>query len=111
MEWLQLASTYDPANPAQLSAYDSFRIWADQNRTWIIFVQLIIVYYLGFATTIRMPILKTALLLIFLFIGSLIFAVLDGLLPVKSSLLVAIAILVIVKLRVKPDANQRGGTS
>lgn len=108
MEWLQFASTYDPANPAQLSLYDSFRIWADENRTWIIFIELIIVYYLGFATTIRMPILKTALLLVFLFIGSLVFAVLDGLLPVKSSLMVAIAILVIVKVRAKPGTNQRG---
>jgi hypothetical protein len=105
MEWLQLASTYDPANPAQLSPYDSFRVWADQNRTWIIFIQLILVYYLGFATTIRMPVWKTVLLLVFLFAGALIFAILDVQLPVKSALFVAIAILVIVKLR-KPGTNR-----
>ncbi|CAM3266954.1 MULTISPECIES: YlaH-like family protein [Brevibacillus] len=107
MDWLILASQYVPANPDQLSAYDSFRIWADSNRAWIIFVELILVYYLGFATTWRMPILKTVLLLVFLFIGSLIFAILDVQLPVKSSMMVAIAILVIVKVRIKPDANKR----
>lgn len=107
MDWLILASQYVPANPDQLSAYDSFRIWADSNRAWIIFVELILVYYLGFATTWRMPILKTILLLVFLFIGALIFAILDVQLPVKSSMMVAIAILVIVKVRIKPDANKR----
>lgn len=107
MDWLIVASQYVPANPDQLSAYDSFRIWADSNRAWIIFVELILVYYLGFATTWRMPILKTILLLLFLFIGALIFAILDVQLPVKSSMMVAIAILVIVKVRIKPDANKR----
>jgi YlaH-like protein len=107
MDWMVLASQYVPANPDQLSAYDSFRMWADSNRAWVIFVELILVYYLGFATRIRMPILKTALLLVFLFAGALIFAILDVMLPVKSSMLVAIAILVIVKLRIKPDVNQR----
>jgi peptidoglycan/LPS O-acetylase OafA/YrhL len=108
MDWLVLASQYTPANPDQISAFDSFRIWLDNNRVWVIFVELILVYYLGFATRIRMPILKTILLLVFLYAGSLIFGVLDWMLPVKSSMLVAIAILVIVKLRVKPDVNQRG---
>lgn len=108
MDWLMLASTYYPANPEQLTAYESFRVMVDNNRTWIIFVELILVYYMGFATRIRMPILKTILLLIFLFVGSLIFAILDTGLPVKSSLMVAIAILVIVKVRIKPNTNQRG---
>lgn len=107
MDWIQLASTYTPANPDQLSAFDSFRMWADLNRAWILFVQLIIVYYLGFATRIRMPILKTILLYVLLFVGALIFAILDVQLPVKSAMLVAILILVIVKLRVKPEQNQR----
>lgn len=70
-------------------------------------MELILVYYLGFATTWRMPILKTVLLLVFLFVGALIFAILDVQLPVKSSMMVAIAILVIVKVRIKPDANKR----
>jgi hypothetical protein len=107
MEWLELASTYAPAAPDQLSAYDSFRLWADHNRAWIIFVQLIIVYYLGFATRWRMPILKMVLLYVLLFIGALIFAILDVQLPVKSALLVAIAILVIVKVRIKPGERDR----
>ena len=109
MEWIQVASTYVPVNPEQLSAFDSFRLWADHYRAWIIFVQLILVYYLGFATRIRMPILKTLLLYILLFAGALIFAILDVQLPVKSAMLVAIAILVIVKLRIKPEQPQRKG--
>jgi len=107
MDWVQLASTYVPANPDQLSAFDSFRLWTDHNRAWILFVQLILVYYLGFATRIRMPILKTILLYVLLFAGALIFAILDVQLPVKSAMLVAIAILVIVKLRIKPEQTQR----
>ncbi len=108
MEWFELASTYIPADPTALSAYDSFRLWADQKaRAYIIFVELIAVYYLGFATRIRMPILKTVLLYVVLFAGALIFAILDVQLPVKSALLVAIAILVIVKLRVKPENTGR----
>lgn len=107
MDLVQLASTYVPANPDQLTAFDSFRIWADQNRAWILFVELIIVYYLGFATRIRMPILKTLLLYILLFSGALIFAILDVTLPVKSAMMVAIAILVIVKVRIKPEQTAR----
>lgn len=107
MEWLQIASTYVPTNPDQLSAFDSFRMWADHNRAWILFVQLVLVYYLGFATRIRMPILKTVLLYILLFAGALIFAILDVQLPVKSAMLVAILILVIVKVRIKPEQTQR----
>lgn len=107
MEWLELASTYVSANPDQLSAFDSFRLWIDHNRAWVLFVELILVYYLGFATRIRMPILKTVLLYVILFAGSLIFAILDVQLPVKSALLVAIAILVIVKVRIKPADNTR----
>ncbi|MFS0558605.1 YlaH-like family protein [Brevibacillus sp. 179-C9.3 HS] len=107
MDWIQIASTYVPANPDQLTAYDSFRIWADKYRAWILFVELIIVYYLGFATRIRMPILKNVLLYILLFAGALIFAILDVQLPVKSAMLVAIAILVIVKVRIKPEQTGR----
>lgn len=106
MEWIQLASTYVPANPDQLSAFDSFRLWIDHNRAWVLFVELILVYYLGFATRLRMPILKTILLLVLLLVGALIFAILDVRLPVKSALLVAIAILVIVKVRIKPKESQ-----
>ncbi|ASJ54715.1 YlaH-like family protein [Brevibacillus sp. M2.1A] len=107
MDWIQIASTYVPTNPDQLTAYDSFRIWADKYRAWILFVELIIVYYLGFATRIRMPILKNVLLYILLFVGALIFAILDVQLPVKSAMLVAIAILVIVKVRIKPEQTGR----
>jgi hypothetical protein len=107
MEWFDLASTYSAADPSALSAYDSFRLWADRYRAYIIFFELIAVYYLGFATRIRMPLLKMVLLYLVLFAGALIFAILDVQLPVKSALLVAIAILVIVKLRVKPDNTDR----
>jgi hypothetical protein len=107
MEWFELVSTYTAANPNALTAYDNFRLWADHNRTYIIFVQLIAVYYLGFATRIRMPILKMVLLYVLLFVGAIIFAILDVQLPVKSALLVAIAILLVVKLRVKPDQAGR----
>ncbi|MFY0545221.1 YlaH-like family protein [Brevibacillus sp. H7] len=107
MEWFELASTYTPADPAALTAYDSFRLWADQYRAYLIFVELIAVYYLGFATRIRMPILKMVLLYVVLFAGALIFAILDVQLPVKSALIVAIVILVVVKLRVKPEQSGR----
>ncbi|MFM1655591.1 YlaH-like family protein [Brevibacillus sp. B_LB10_24] len=99
MEWFDLASTYEPTGT--LTFYDQFRLWADSVRTYIIFVYLIIIYYLGFATRIRMPILKTALLLISLFAGSLIFGILDITLPVRSALFVAVLILVIVRMRIK----------
>ncbi|MEJ8544631.1 YlaH-like family protein [Brevibacillus borstelensis] len=107
MEWFEFASTYAPSSTGELSAYESFRMWADHNRVWIIFVQLILVYYLGFATRVRMPILKTVLLYVSLFVGALIFGILDVQLPVKSALLVAIAILVIVKVRIKPEGSSR----
>ena len=44
-----------------------------------------------------MPILKMVLLYVVLFAGALIFAILDVQLPVKSALIVAIVILVVVK--------------
>ncbi|GAA4715351.1 YlaH-like family protein [Brevibacillus fulvus] len=103
MSWMELASTYEPANADALSLYDQFRMFADDYRVLFIFIALIAVYYLGFATRIRMPILKTILLYVLLFAGSLIFGILDVTLPVKSALLVAIIILLIVKLRVKPE--------
>jgi hypothetical protein len=102
MEWFELVSQYEPANPAALTLYDQFRMWADHNRAYVIFVELLVVYYLGFATRIRMPILKMLLLYVLLFAGALIFAILDIQLPVKSALLVAIAILVLVRMRAKP---------
>lgn len=107
MEWFDLVSTYTPSSAGEPSWYDSFRLWADKSRTWIIFVQLILVYYLGFATRIRMPLLKNVLLYLLLFVGALIFAILDVRLPVKSGLMIAIAILVIVKVRIKPDGSTR----
>jgi len=100
---MELVSTYEPANPQALSFYDQFRLLADDYRTFIIFVCLVAVYYLGFAPERRLPILKTVLLYLLLFIGSLIFSILDVQLPVKSALLVAIAILVLVRVRIKPD--------
>lgn len=99
MEWIELVSTYVPANEQELTAYDSFRRFLDNNRTIIIFIYLVIVYYLGFATRIRLPILKTILLYVSLFIGAIIFSVLDVTLPVKGSLFVAVVILVIVRVR------------
>lgn len=107
MEWLQLASTYIPDNAASLSAYDQFRLWMDHNRVYIIFLCLIGVYYLGFATRIRMPILRTVLLYVVLFIGAIIFGILDVRLPVKAALLVAIVILLTVRLRLKPNSGKR----
>lgn len=107
MEWLQLASTYVPDNTAALSTYDQFRLWMDHIRVYIIFFCLIAVYYLGFATRVRMPVLKTVMLYIVLFIGAIIFGILDVRLPVKAALMVAIAILVIVRVRVKPDSGSR----
>jgi len=107
MEWFELSSTFIPDNPSALTAYDQFRLWADSKRAYIIFFQLIAVYYLGFAERIRMPLLKTLLLYLALFAGALIFAILDVQLPVKSALLVAIVILVIVKLRAKPGNAER----
>ncbi|MBO8162218.1 MAG: hypothetical protein H0Z34_00695 [Brevibacillus sp.] len=105
MEWFELASTYQPANPDALLAYDQFRLWADQNRFYIIFVYLIIVYHLGFATRHRLPLLKMVLLYVLLFAGAIVFSFLDVRLPVKAALMTAVVILVIVRLRIKPGAN------
>ncbi len=107
MEWFQMVSDYVPANPDQLSAYDSIRMWFDHYRAYIIFIYLIIVYYLGFAERLRMPVLKTVLLYVLLFIGAIIFSILDVQLPVRSALFVAILLLVIVKVRIKPDKKGR----
>ncbi|MDN9012226.1 YlaH-like family protein [Brevibacillus laterosporus] len=106
MELLELASIYDPANPEVLTWYDHFFMWADLQRYWIIFVYLLLVYYLGFAEKIRMPILKTALLIILLLLGSVIFAILDTQLPVRGGLFVAIIILTIVKLRTRTKGTR-----
>jgi CHASE2 domain-containing sensor protein len=101
MDWFTYASTYVPQNPEALSFYDQFRLWADDYRFYIVFVCLVAVYHMGFATRFRMPILKMALLYILLFIGAMIFTILDVRLPVKSALLLAIAILVLVRVRSK----------
>ncbi len=96
---IQIASTYEPPNPGSLSAYDSFRLWADHYRTYIIFVYLIAVYYMGFAPRFRMPVLKLALLYLLLFIGAILFAFLDTTLPVRGALFAAIVLLLIVRIR------------
>ncbi|UFJ41880.1 YlaH-like family protein [Brevibacillus humidisoli] len=106
MEWFELASTYQPPNPDLLSAYDRFRMWADDYRFWVIFVYLVLVYYLGFATRFRMPILKTLLLYVLLAVGAIVFTFLDTTLPVKGALLAAVIILVIIRLRIKPNAQK-----
>jgi CHASE2 domain-containing sensor protein len=103
MKWLEYASTYTPENPEALSFYDQFRMWADDYRLYIIFVCLVAVYYMGFATRFRMPILKMVLLYVLLFIGAIIFTILDVRLPVKSALLLAIAILLLVRVRGKRE--------
>ncbi|WP_232698343.1 YlaH-like family protein [Brevibacillus daliensis] len=107
MEWIELASIYEPANPNSLTWYDLFFQWADLQRFWIIFVYLLIVYYLGFAERIRMPILKTAMLIILLLIGSIIFSILDTQLPVRGGLFVAILVLLVVKFRSKASKSRR----
>ncbi|WP_126425934.1 YlaH-like family protein [Brevibacillus marinus] len=105
MEWFVWASTYEPPNPAQLSLYDQFREWADDLRYPIIFVCLLIVYYLGFAPRLRMPLLKTLLLYVLLALGALVFSILDTTLPVKAALVTAIVLLLIIRLRNKPRAD------
>lgn len=107
MEWFELVSTYVPNDPQTLTAYDSFRLWADHNRTYITFLLLVAVYYMGFATRIRMPILKAVLLYVVLFIGAIIFSILDVRLPIKSALFVAIVILLLVKMRIKPEQGRK----
>lgn len=101
MEWMDLASQFFPVNENAPTGYEQFRMFLDSQRTWIIFVELIAVYYLGFATQFRMPILKMLLLYLALFAGALIFAVLDVLAPVKSVLLLAMLVLMFAKLRKK----------
>ncbi|WP_139490000.1 YlaH-like family protein [Brevibacillus dissolubilis] len=107
MEWMELASSYEVSPDKVLTWYDQFRLGADHYRFWIIYVYLLAVYYLGFATRIRMPILKTVMLLLFIGVGSLVFSILDTTLPVRGGLFVAVIILVIVKLRIKPDQSSR----
>lgn len=102
MEWMELVSQYEPANTSALTSYDQFRMFLDHYRFYIIFVELLVVYYLGFATRIRMPLVKTLLLIIAMLIGAVIFTVLDIALPVKSSLFVALVILVVIRLRSNP---------
>lgn len=109
MEWFDLVSSYEPSNPNALTTYDSIRMFFDQYRAYVIFVYLIAVYYLGFATRIRMPLLKNVVLYVLLFIGAIIFSFLDTTLPVKSAMFVAVLLLVIVKVRVKPDRQRRRG--
>lgn len=101
MDWFTYASTYIPENPEALSLYDQFRLWADHYRLLIIFVCLVAVYHLGFATRFRMPILKMVLLYVLLGIGAIIFTILDATLPFKSALLLALAILLLVRVRSK----------
>jgi hypothetical protein len=107
MEWFEWVSTYTAANPNAPTVYDNFRLWADHNRTYIIFVLLVAVYHLGFSTRFRMPVLKMVLLYVLLFVGAMIFAILDFKLPMKSALLVAIVILLVVRLRGKPNQADR----
>lgn len=102
MEWMELVSSYEPANPSALTFYDQLRMFLDEYRFYIIFVELFVVYYLGFATRVRMPILKTVLLVAVMLIGAVIFTILDVQLPVKSAMFVALVILVIVRLRSTP---------
>lgn len=106
MEWIELVSTYEPANPSALTFYDQLRMFLDDQRFYIIFVELIVVYYLGFATRIRMPILKNILLYLVLFIGAIIFTILDARLPIKSAMFVALVILIVVRLRSKPQKRE-----
>lgn len=105
MEWLVLASSYEPPNPAQLTLYDQFRELADSLRVPIIFILLLLVYYLGFAPRVRMPILKTLLLYVLLGMGAIVFSILDTTLPVKASLVTAVVILVIIRMRNKPRTD------
>ncbi|WP_134685900.1 YlaH-like family protein [Brevibacillus migulae] len=102
MEWMELVSQYEPANPSALTFYDQLRMLLDHYRFYIIFVELFVVYYLGFATRIRMPILKTVLLVAVMLVGAVIFTILDVQLPVKSAMFVALVILVVVRLRSIP---------
>jgi hypothetical protein len=106
MDWFTYASTYVPENPEALGFYGQFRMWADDYRFYIIFVCLVAVYYMGFATRFRMPILKMVLLYVLFFIGAMIFSILDVRLPVKSALLLAIAILVLVRVRSRREKPQ-----
>lgn len=101
MEWFDLVSTYEPTNNP-LSTYDQLRLWFDHQRTYVIFIYLILVYYAGFAPKVRMPILKTLLLLVALFVGAILFSILDVLnLPVRSALFVALIIMLLARLRRK----------
>ncbi len=101
MEWFDLVSNYVPANNPH-STYDDLRIWFDDKRVYVIFVYLILVYYTGFATRIRMPILKTLLLIGAMFIGALLFGILDVMdLPVRSALFVALIVMLLARLRRK----------
>lgn len=109
MEWFDLVSSYDPADPNALTMYDSVRLFFDKYRWLVIFIYLIAMYYLGFATRIRMPLLKNVLLYVLLFIGAIIFSFFDTTLPIKSAFFVAVLLLLIVKFRVKPDNRNRKG--
>lgn len=101
MEWFELVSTYEPTNNP-LTTYDQLRLWFDHMRTYVIFIYLILVYYTGFAPKGRMPILKTILLLVTLFIGAILFSILDIMnLPVRSALFVALIIMLLARLRRK----------
>ncbi|MGD8189980.1 YlaH-like family protein [Brevibacillus ginsengisoli] len=101
MEWFDLVSTYEPTNNP-LSTYDQLRLWFDHMRTYVIFIYLILLYYTGFAPKGRMPILKTLLLIVVLFMGAMLFSVLDIMnLPVRSALFVALIIMALARLRRK----------
>lgn len=101
MEWVEMVSNYVSTNNPP-SSYDQLRIWFDNMRLFVIFALLIMVYYAGFATRMRMPILKTILLWIALFVGAILFTILDVMeLPVRAALFVALLVMLLARLRRK----------
>ncbi|MGC5325563.1 YlaH-like family protein [Brevibacillus sp. SYSU BS000544] len=101
MEWVEMVSNYVSTNNPP-SSYDQLRIWFDDMRLFVIFALLIMVYYAGFATRMRMPILKTVLLWIALFVGAILFTILDVMgLPVRAALFVALLVMLLARLRRK----------
>jgi hypothetical protein len=108
MEWIQLVTDYIPPNPDSLTFYDQVREWGDQYRFWIIFVYLIGLYYLGFATRFRMPVLKMVLLYLSFLVGAVVFTMLDAFgLPIRMALFVGILLMLLVKVRLKPNAPRQ----
>ncbi|HBZ10305.1 MAG TPA: hypothetical protein DEO65_10570 [Bacillus bacterium] len=103
----------DQAAIDRFSPFFKFYYLQTQNAktaNWILFLTIlalcILVYKLGFAK--KLPLLKSAIIYIFLFIGCTLLTFLGIFLPIAEGLVVAALILIIYKIRL--NREKKSGT-